>query len=90
MDWNTLLEYIQANPWRVGLTVYFLLGFFIVRHIFSKDGDRLGAEPFDRAMHVLVFGSIAAWIWPLLFLNWVLHFRTPTAHEAPDGALDRK
>ncbi|MEM0895837.1 MAG: hypothetical protein AAGJ79_03050 [Verrucomicrobiota bacterium] len=75
MDLTALLEYTQTHPWRVGVAVYFLVGFFIVRHIFSQDGDRLGREPFDRAMHVLVFGSIAAWIWPLLFLNWALHFR---------------
>lgn len=53
----------------MAVAFYFLFGFITVREIYRADEERLGANPFDRMAHVVMFVFLAAWIWPVVWLN---------------------
>ena len=54
-----------------GAVIYYCYGFVSVRHIFRHDEDRVGATPFDRFAHLLLFVAPMAVIWPIPWLNWI-------------------
>jgi hypothetical protein len=76
MNLDLEIEILKQShePWLLMLVLfYYLTGFITVREIYATEEDRLGANPFDRMSHVLIFVGLAALIWPVVWLNH--HFR---------------
>lgn len=76
------LSFAAQNPWLLlGIAFYYVFGFTAVREIYTKEEERLGATPFDRLSHVLIFVGLAAWVWPVVWLNWECRLADRVAAE---------
>lgn len=77
-------QLFDPETWLVtAAVVYYLYGFVSVRHIYRHDEERLGATPFDRVAHVLLFVFPVALIWPIPWLNWI-------CRESEEAAIRRQ
>ncbi|CAN5267731.1 hypothetical protein BH23VER1_BH23VER1_25620 [soil metagenome] len=69
--------------WAAVLVTYLVVGVLLLRHVFADEEEKLARDPYMRLIHLLAVPVLMAPLWPIIALNWWLHFRVHPPAPTP-------